>query len=112
MEALRGGDLRAFKTMLSEDSKVANVSRIGGSSPLMYAALYGNSDSVRLLLESGSDPNTRNTSGATPLMWAVGDLEKTRLLLDRGADANEKDPEGHPILMLAATNWAATALAR
>lgn len=84
MGVLRQGDRQAFKRMLREDPKAARLKGPGGSTPLMYAALYGDADAVRLLLKKGADPNVRNEAGATALMWAVDDLEKTRLLVEHG----------------------------
>ena len=77
MELLRDGDHRAFQRMLSEDPRIAGLKGPGGSTPLMYAVLYGDDDSVRLLLDNGADPNVRNEAGASTLMRAVDDLEKT-----------------------------------
>jgi ankyrin repeat protein len=74
--------------------------------------LYGNADSVRLLLESGADPNIRNDGGATALMWAVGDLEKTRLLLDHGADANARSDDGRTPLLIAAGRYGSVAVVK
>jgi ankyrin repeat protein len=102
MAALREGNFPAFKKMLKEDPQLASLKGTGGATPLMYAALYGNSDSVRLLLETGADPNIRNEGGATALMWAVGDIEKTRQLLGRGADANARSDDGRTPLLIAA----------
>ena len=102
MEALRNGDRHAFKKMLRADPKAANLKGPGGSTPLMYASLYGDSDSVRLLLKSGADPNIRNDAGAAALMWAVDDLEKSRLLLEHGANANARSEYGQTPLIIAA----------
>ena len=77
MELLRDGDHRAFQRMLSEDPRIASLKGPGGSTPLMYAVLYGDADAVRLLLDNGADPNLRNEAGASALMWAVDNLEKT-----------------------------------
>ncbi|KAI0485592.1 ankyrin repeat-containing domain protein [Xylaria cf. heliscus] len=43
---------------------------------------------VRALIEAGSDPNTIDKSGMTPLHWAIlyGDVDLVELLLDLGAD--------------------------
>ncbi|HEV2495655.1 MAG TPA: ankyrin repeat domain-containing protein [Terriglobia bacterium] len=101
MEALREGDHRAFQKLLSADPKAANLHGPGGSTPLMYAALYGDADSVRRLLASGADPNAHNDVGATALMWAVGDLEKTRLLVERGADVNSRSDGARTPLLIA-----------
>ena len=68
METLRNGDRQAFRKMLRQDPKATNRRGPGGSTPLMYAALYGDADSVRLLLNHGADPNIRNDAGATALM--------------------------------------------
>jgi ankyrin repeat protein len=112
MGALRGGDLQTFQKTLTEDPKIANLKGTGGSTPLLYATLYGNGDSVRLLLESGADPNIRNDGGATALMWAVGDLDKTRLLLDHGADANARSDDGRTPLLIAAGRFGSSAVVK
>ena len=101
MDALRAGNLRAFRAAAAADAGAVNLKGAGGSTPLMYAVLYGDAASVRLLLDRGADPNTRNDAGATALMWAVGDLETTRLLLDRGADVNARSGDGRTPLFIA-----------
>ena len=102
MEALRAGDQSAAKKLLSEDPTVVNRRGPGGSTPLMYAVLYGNAATVQLFLNNGADPNVKNDAGATALMWAAGDLEKTRLLLDKKADANAKSDDFRTPLIIAA----------
>jgi ankyrin repeat protein len=105
MELLRNGDRDAFRKMLREEPGAARRKGPGGSTPLMYAVLYGDAESVRLLLESGADPNARNEAGATGLMWAVDDLEKTRLLLKGGADAKARSDDGRSPLLIAARRF-------
>lgn len=101
MEILRDGDRAAFQKMLKEVPSTAKLKGPGGTTPLMYAVLYGDADSVRLLLENGADANARNDGGATALMWAVDNLEKTRLLLKNGADANARSDDGRTPLFIA-----------
>ena len=50
-------------------------------------------ETMRLLLEHGADPNTRDDSDSTPLHRAssLGWLEIARLLLNHGANVDEKD---------------------
>ena len=64
---------------------------------LVYAALHGQEESIRLLLAAGVDPDHRPPfeHGATPLHWAVmGDRpEAVRLLLEAGGDPDARDRE-------------------
>jgi ankyrin repeat protein len=102
LKALRDGDGQVFKRLASENKKAGNLRGAGGTTPLMQAALYGDVDSVRLLLQQGADPNIRNQAGATALMWAVDDFEKTRLLVEHGADVNARSQDGRTPLLIAA----------
>ncbi len=74
LDALRHGDRRRFERLLRENPNAVRATGSGGVTPLMYAALYGDALSARLLLDMGADPNARNDAGATALMWAVDDL--------------------------------------
>ena len=94
LDAIRRGDRASVARLLKQSPEAARATGSGGITPLMYAALYGDSASARLLLDAGADPNARNDAGATALMWAVDDLEMTRLLLDRKADPNVRSADG------------------
>jgi ankyrin repeat protein len=102
LDALRRGDRRTFERVLAGNAAAARAPGSGGITPLMYAALYGDTASTRLLLERGADPHARNDAGATALMWAVDSLDITRLLLDRGADPNVRSADGRTAVLLAA----------
>jgi hypothetical protein len=102
MRAIRAQDWRKFQYLMAKYPEAVRSKGIGGSTPLMYATLYGDVASVRLLLERGADPNVRNDSGATALMWAIADVRKTRLLLERGADVNVRSNDGRTPLLIAA----------
>lgn len=112
MEALRAGDKKSARRLLAEDPQLVNLRGPGGSTPLMYAALYGDSDSVRVLLERGADPNIRNHDGASALMWAVRDANKTRLLLARGAEVDAHSHDGRTPLIIAAGRHGSSAVVR
>jgi hypothetical protein len=68
---------------------------------LMNAALYENAASLKRLLAAGANPNASNGGGATPLMWAVPDVEKMRALLEAGADVDARTDEGRSALTIA-----------
>lgn len=112
MEALRKGDRALFHQVLCDDPTIANRKGPGGSTPLMAAVLYGDVDTVRLLLNSGADPNLRNEAGATALMWATDDLEKTRLLLKKGADAKARSEDSRTPLLIAAGRFGSSAVVK
>ena len=60
---------------------------------------------VQQLLEQEADPNTKNNSNWTPLMFAAnkGHSEVVRLLLDKKADPNAKDNQGWTVVIWAAS---------
>jgi ankyrin repeat protein len=80
-----------------------------GQTPFVRAALSGDIDVMRLLLESGADPNIATTQGTTALMAAAGInwipgqtyshseaeyVEAVKLCLERGADVNAPNSLG------------------
>ena len=100
MNMLRAGDVQGFRTLAAEP-KIGSLRCPGGSTPLMYAVLYGDLAAVKQLLDGGGDPNIKNDAGAAALTWAVTDLEKTRLLVDRGADVNTRSEDHRTPLLIA-----------
>jgi ankyrin repeat protein len=102
MSALRQGNFPEFENILHENPMAVNHHGTGGWTPIMYAALYGNVGTLRLLLDKNADPNVRNVGGGSALIYAVGSLEKTRLLLEHGVDANAASGEGRTALLIAA----------
>ena len=105
MEALRRGDTAGFRRELASNRAAAGAGGPGGSTPLMYAALYGDVDSMRRLLEAGADPNVASEARSTALMWAVHDAEKTRLLLEAGANPDARADDGRTPLIVAASQF-------
>jgi ankyrin repeat protein len=70
---------------------------------LRVSSIYGQTETVRLLLERGAEVDGNDTNGNTALHWASrhGHLETVRLLLERGADADGKNKNGNT-----AIHWA------
>ena len=63
------------------------------ASIIWWSVKNSNIDLVRVLLEGGGDPNSKNLEGSTCLHEAIqnGDLELIFLLLDFGADLSAKN---------------------
>ena len=99
---IRQGDRSATLRTLRSHPGVARMRGAGGSTPLMFAALYGDPGLVRELLAAGADPNMANAAGATALMWAVPDVDKLRVLLNAGSDVNARSEENRTALVIAA----------
>jgi len=76
-----------------------------GHTPLMRAALDGNTERVKELIHQGADINQRDDNGRTALMFAVINThyETMKVLLEHGADVNAKSNKGGTALMGAAS---------
>lgn len=75
-----------------------------GKTALFHACKYGNLNSVKLLIKSGSDINKRDIFGKTILMYAVEseNLELIKYLIeDIEVDINEKDDWGQNAIFFA-----------
>lgn len=60
-----------------------------GATPLMWAAWHNHLDVMEVLLDRGSDPDSRCfVAGGTPLIWAArrGSVEAVKMLCKRGAN--------------------------
>ena len=66
------------------------------NSPLHFAIIQKNYNSIGLLLEHGADIDSRNMDGRTPLMLAclAGDDQMIQTLLDFNPDLSIKDKSG------------------
>jgi ankyrin repeat protein len=85
--ACAAGDISALGRLLDRQPELANARNDDGATAL-HAAL-AQPDAVRLLLERGADPNTRDTGdNALPLHFAAGGapIGIVQALLDAGSD--------------------------
>lgn len=64
-------------------------------SPLIYAALHGRIEIIKLLIERGAKVDRPDLNGRTPLSWAAEhcQLKAAELLLSCGAEVNAEDDE-------------------
>ena len=64
------GDVPKARLLLQHGADVNYIDDEYRSTPLGYAARWGHVEMVKLLLESGADPNKSGASWSTPLAWA------------------------------------------
>ena len=90
------------------------TARAAGSADLADAAMHGNKDAVRSLLQKKVDVNATQVDGTTALHWAVraDDLETADLLIRAGANVSAANREGVVPMQLAAINGSAAMIAR
>eukprot|EP00450_Noctiluca_scintillans_P007425 CAMPEP_0194496230 /NCGR_PEP_ID=MMETSP0253-20130528/13568_1 /TAXON_ID=2966 /ORGANISM="Noctiluca scintillans" /LENGTH=1087 /DNA_ID=CAMNT_0039337603 /DNA_START=27 /DNA_END=3290 /DNA_ORIENTATION=- len=124
LEAARGGKIDAVKQILDgQTSTSVNCSDVGGKTPLMYAAAFGNAEVVEYFLTlSDIDINALDDTQKTALHHASKKSRKRRqevqdstqativqLLINRGAYIEARDHNGCTALMFAVANGDATA---
>jgi hypothetical protein len=64
------GAKTAVMAILLDHSAYIDAESPNGSTPLMMAAMYGNADGVKQLLEAGADPTLQNQAGLTAADFA------------------------------------------
>ena len=86
----------------------------GASSEVADAAMKGNKDAVRALLQRKVDVNAPQIDGTTGLLWAVraDDLELADILLKGGANPSAANNDGAAPMLLAAINGNAAMIER
>ena len=79
----------------------------GGSTPLIVAALYGNTEAARLLVEGGALVNAKNKEGDTALHVAAFfcHTDFCELLLKNGAEVNAKNDKDETALSNVSGKW-------
>jgi len=99
--AMQERSLRAAKLLLEQPTLNIDALNQAGESALMMAALKGEIDGAKMLLDRGAKINQ---SGWSPLHYAAAgpEPELVRLLLVHGAEVDAASPNGTTALMMAA----------
>jgi ankyrin repeat protein len=97
-KAAKTGKVDRVRELIRQDPQVVNKLK-KGRIPLHYAAFYGRSDTVELLLAHGAEAsvNQKTKDGLTPLHCAAikkGKLEVVKILLGAGAHVNIQSKDG------------------
>ena len=92
----RMGDIKAAERRIAQGADVNELDKMFYLAPLGWAALYGQTDAARALLDNGADVNILDRSGNTPLHTAafLGDVETAKLLIEKGANIRAKNHKG------------------
>lgn len=94
--AARSGQLEVLRFLLSQKQVGINAKNKNGWTPLMWAAIVGNSQVTDLLIQATCDIFAKDEKGMTALMWAAkhGHEDVARLLLNAGENTYRKDHRG------------------
>ena len=109
IDAIRRNDVAAVRRVSSTEAVRALDET--GTTPLMYAALVGTPEVIRVLANHGAPLNASNRFGATALMWAASSrTENVKALLALGADVNARASNGRTALLTATRYGNASAM--
>jgi len=101
------GNLEAVKQQLAAGTDVNAKAPSIGLTPLMAAAITGQSDAAMLLLGKGAKPDIKNNEGSTALHMAAffGHIEIVKGLVAKGADVNARNDRSETPLDTVRRPW-------
>jgi ankyrin repeat protein len=103
-DAVNDNNLEAVTVLLDDDPTIINDRDADGMTPLSLAAINGNYDIAKELLERNADIHIGDLDNSQPIHLAAisGNIQIAELLLASGAGVNEQDNNGATPLGFAA----------
>ena len=101
------GDLAAIRQHAGIGTDLNAGDPVNGSSPLIVAAFYGQTEAMKLLVQNGAKLDVQNNQGSTALHTAafVCRPEAVAFLLEKGANPNLKNTYGRTPLEAVSGEW-------
>jgi len=101
------GNIAATKQHLAAGTDPNAKDPAGGGTPLMAAALLGQTEAASLLIGRGAKVNSKNNDGVTALHVAAFfcQPETAELLLEKGAETKARNNKGETPLDTVAALW-------
>lgn len=99
------GDIKAMEKLIKRGADINWNDNWGCWNALIKAVHSGKTDVVKHLINAGSDINTSNSAGQTPMYWAAckGNFDIVRILLENDADFNKQTACGETPIHAAAS---------
>ena len=101
LDKLASAELPSFEGVEFTGPNIKSVNF--GDTPLHIMAVWGDTDSIRILVNEGAELEARGENNFTPLLFAVqqGKIEAVRLLLEFGANPYARASDGDDAFSLA-----------
>jgi ankyrin repeat protein len=101
LSAAESGDLETVKLLIKQGASINTLSTQFGSTPLIGAIYFNQTNIVQYLTEVGADVNLADNNSKTPLMWATARGDEAILvvncLISHGANLDAKDKDGNSV---------------
>ncbi|MHC4592061.1 MAG: ankyrin repeat domain-containing protein [Planctomycetota bacterium] len=101
------GNTEAIQQHVSAGTDLNAKEPANGGTPLIVAAVFGQTEAARLLVRNGAELEARNNDGATALLVAAFFChpQTVELLLENGAEVNAKNNAGETPLDVVTGEW-------
>jgi peptidoglycan/LPS O-acetylase OafA/YrhL len=108
--AVRKGDVAAMRQRLQGGADVGAADAKFGVTPLNWAAMRGDTEAIRFLIDAGADVNAKNKDGSTALHSAafLGRDAAAELLIKNGAITTARNLRGQTPLDVTKVDWSLT----